>query len=100
LKAKKMPLESVEAPRSEPYMHDGTMIALAARVAVLEAKMAIQENNLERLVTAQENMARDIHIIRELIATGKGAYWGGVAVLAALGLVAGSIGALIHKVLQ
>jgi chromosome condensin MukBEF ATPase and DNA-binding subunit MukB len=70
-----------------------------SRLAVLEAKVAMMESGLERITRAQEQMAADVHAIRETIATGKGAWWAVGIVFGLLAAVAGGAGALMHRLI-
>lgn len=69
------------------------------RVVVLETRFAVMDKGMERLATAMETTNKEIHEFRELIAKGKGAWWGAGAIIGFLIAVAGAIGALVHKLL-
>jgi hypothetical protein len=66
---------------------------LKTRVGVLETKVTFMEGDLYRMLKTQQQMADDLHEIKETIATGRGA-WLAIAGMAAL---AGGAGAIVHK---
>ena len=72
---------------------------LLDRVTRLETRFEIMDKGFERLAEAMESTSKDIHGIREIIATGKGAWWGAGLVIGALMALAGALGAAIHKML-
>lgn len=71
-----------------------------ARVSVLESKVLTMEGNLERMSRFQEQMAADVHAIRETIATGKGAWWAAAGLLTLLMTGGGLAGYLVHSVVS
>jgi hypothetical protein len=71
-----------------PPEHD-----LPLKVAVLETKVATHDAVLMQ-------MAADLHVIKETVATARGAYWGALAVLMLMAAIAGGTGALVHKLMS
>ena len=73
------------------------LVAVERLATALDTRDSIRERDMERLAAALESATKEIHEFRELVAAGKGAWWGAGLVIGALMALAGGIGAAVHK---